>query len=61
MEKNNMTVEQSYEILEDFFVANQIEDPLSGMELMVKHFKQLSQLEQQALLTFVAEGSKKTV
>lgn len=56
-----MTVEQSYEILEDFFVANQIEDPLSGMELMVKHFKQLSQLEQQALLTFVAEGSKKTV
>ena len=61
MEKNNMSIDQSFEILEDFFVANQVVDPLCGMELMVKHFKQLSQLEQQALLTFMAEGSKKTV
>lgn len=56
-----MSIEQSFEVLEDFFVANQVADPLSGMELMVRHFKQLSELEQQALLTFMAEGSKKTV
>ena len=61
MQKNDMTIEQSFEVLEDFFVANQVADPLAGMELMVRHFKQLSKLEQQALLTFVAEGSKKTV
>jgi hypothetical protein len=61
MEKNNMNIEQSFEIIEDFFVANQITDPLTGMEVMVKHFKQLSELEQQALVTFMAEGSKKTV
>ena len=56
-----MNIEQSCEIIEDFFAANQVADPLSGMELMVRHFKQLSQQEQQALLTFMAEGSKKTV
>jgi hypothetical protein len=61
MEKNNMNIEQSFEIIEDFFVANQITDPLTGMEVMVKHFKQLCELEQQALVTFMAEGSKKTV
>ena len=61
MEKNNMEIEQCFEIIEDFFVANQITDPLTGMEIMVKHFKQLSQLEQQALVTFMATSSKKTV
>jgi hypothetical protein len=61
MTKHNPTIEQSLEIIEDFFVANQVSDPLTGMEIMVKHFKQLSELEQQALLTFMAYGSKKTV
>ena len=56
-----MNIEQSFEIIEDFFAANQITDPLAGMEIMVNHFKQLSKLEQQALITFMAEGSEKTV
>ena len=56
-----MIIEQALEIIEDFFVANQVTDPLKGMEIMVTHFKQLSKQEQQALLTFMAEGSKKTV
>jgi hypothetical protein len=60
MQKNTVTIEQSLEIIEDFFVANQIVDPLTGMEIMVTHFKQLSKLEQQALLTFMEYGSKKT-
>jgi hypothetical protein len=60
MDKNSMTIDQSCEILQGFFIANQVIDPLSGMELMVKHFKQLSVLEKQALLTFMAEGNKKT-
>ncbi len=56
-----MIIEQALEIIEDFFVANQVTDPLKGMEIMVKHFKQLSEQEQQALLTFMAEGGEKTV
>jgi hypothetical protein len=61
MEKNNITIEQAFEIIEDFFAANQIEDPLSGMELMVKHYKQLNKQEQAALATFMAASRKKTV
>jgi hypothetical protein len=56
-----MIIEQALEIIEDFFAANQVSDPLSGMELMVQHFKQLSQLEQQALITFMDYGTEKTV
>ena len=56
-----MIIEQALEIIEDFFTANQIVDPLTGMEIMVKHFKQLSELEQQALIAFMDYGSKKTV
>ena len=57
----NQTIEQAFEIIEDFFVANQVTDPLTGMEIMVKNFKQLSQTEQQALVTFMAASCKKTV
>ncbi|CAB4137983.1 hypothetical protein UFOVP328_176 [uncultured Caudovirales phage] len=56
----DQTLTQAFEIIEDFFIANQIDDPLSGIELMVGHFKQLSQLEQQALITFM-DATKKTV
>jgi hypothetical protein len=56
-----MIIEQALEIIEDFFTANQVSDPLTGMELMVKHFKQLNQQEQQALIAFMEYGSKKTV
>jgi len=61
MKKNNMSIEQSFKVLEDFFVVNQIEDPLKGMELMVGHFKQLNKQEQQALITFMDASRKKTV
>ena len=61
MEKNNITIEQAFEIIEDFFAANQIEDPLKGMEIMVAHYKQLSKQEQDALVTFMAASRKKTV
>jgi hypothetical protein len=56
-----MIIEQAFEIIEDFFIANQIEDPLTGMEVMVTHYKQLSQQEQQALATFMDASRKKTV
>jgi hypothetical protein len=61
MEKNNITIEQAFEIIEDFFVANQVTDPLTGMELMVKHFKQLNKQEQAALATFMATSREKTI
>ena len=56
-----MSIEQSFKVLEDFFVVNQIEDPLKGMELMVGHFKQLNKQEQQALITFMDASREKTV
>ncbi len=61
MEKHNITIEQAFEIIEDFFEANQVTDPLTGMELMVKHYKQLNKQEQAALVTFMATSRKKTV
>ena len=61
MEKNNMAIEQAFEIIEDFFAANQVIDPLTGMELMVKHYKQLNKQEQAALVTFMAASREKTV
>jgi len=56
-----MLIEQAFEIIEDFFAANQVTDPLTGMELMVKHYKQLNKQEQQALVTFMAASREKTV
>jgi hypothetical protein len=56
-----MFIEQAFEIIEDFFIANQIEDPLTGMEIMVAHYKQLSKQEQAALATFMDASKKKTV
>ena len=52
---------QAFEIIEDFFAANHIEDPLTGMEVMVAHYKQLSKTEQAALATFMDASRKKTV
>jgi hypothetical protein len=57
----DQTLTQAFEIIEDFFVANQVTDPLSGMELMVKHYKQLNKQEQAALVTFMAASREKTV
>ena len=57
----NQTLEQAFEIIEDFFVANQIEDPLLGMEVMVANYKKLSKTEQAALATFMDASRKKTV
>jgi hypothetical protein len=55
------TLEQAFEIIEDFFAANQIVDPLKGIEVMVAHYKQLSKPEQQALATFMAASREKTI
>jgi hypothetical protein len=57
----NQTLEQAFEIIEDFFAANHIEDPLLGMEVMVAHYKQLTKTEQTALATFMDASRKKTV
>jgi hypothetical protein len=57
----DQSLTQAFEIIEDFFAANHIEDPLSGMEIMVAHYKQLSKIEQQALATFMDASRKKTV
>lgn len=56
-----MIIEQAFEIIEDFFVANQVTDPLKGMEIMVTHYKQLSKQEQEALVTFMAASCEKTL
>ncbi len=54
-------LEQAFEIIEDFFAANHIEDPLTGMEVMVANYKKLSKTEQAALATFMDASRKKTV
>lgn len=56
-----MIIEQAFEIIEDFFVANQIDDPLRGMEVMVSNYKKLSPSEQEALVAFMAASREKTV
>jgi hypothetical protein len=56
-----MIIEQAFEIIEDFFAANHIEDPLTGMEIMVANYKQLNKQEQEALVTFMAASREKTV
>jgi hypothetical protein len=57
----SQSLTQAFEIIEDFFAANHIEDPLTGIEVMVAHYKQLSKTEQQALATFMDASRKKTV
>ena len=56
-----MIIEQAFEIIEDFFVANQIIDPLKGMEIMVSNYKKLNKQEQEALIAFMAASREKTV
>jgi hypothetical protein len=57
----DQTLMQAFEIIEDFFAANHIEDPLLGMEVMVANYKKLSSTEQQALATFMDASRKKVV
>ncbi len=56
-----MIIEQAFEIIEDFFAANQVTDPLQGMEIMVANYKRLTKQEQAALATFMDASRKKTV
>jgi hypothetical protein len=57
----DQTLTQAFEIIEDFFKANQVTDPLKGMEIMVANYKQLNKQEQQALVTFMEASCEKTV
>jgi hypothetical protein len=57
----DQTLTQAFEIIEDFFEANHIEDPLLGMEVMVANYKKLSKIERDALATFMDASRKKTV
>ena len=52
-----MNLEKSVDIILDFAQANQV-DPLQGIELMVKHFRQLSALELRAIRVFIEESAK---
>jgi hypothetical protein len=54
---NNITLETACEIIYDFSNANSV-DALTGVELMVKYFKQLSQVERKALVMFMDETAK---
>jgi hypothetical protein len=45
-------LEEACEVIYRFADANQT-DPLTGVELMVKYFKQLSLKEQQSLVVFM--------
>jgi hypothetical protein len=45
-------LEEACEVIYRFAEANQI-DPLTGIELMVKYYKQLSPKEQQSLVIFM--------
>lgn len=45
-------LEEACDVIYRFADANQT-DPLTGIELMVKHFKQLSPKEQQSLAVFM--------
>lgn len=52
-----MNLETAVDTILDFSQANQV-DPLRGIELMVKHFRQLSAREQRALTVFMDETAK---
>ena len=52
-----MNLNTAVDIILDFSVANHV-DPLRGIELMVKHFRQLSPLEIRAIRTFMDESKQ---
>ena len=52
-----MNLEKSVDIILDFAEANNV-DPLQGIELMVKHFRQLSPQELRAIRVFMEESAK---
>jgi len=52
-----MNVETAIDTILTFSDANQT-DPLTGIELMVKYYKQLSPKEQQSLVIFMDETKK---
>jgi hypothetical protein len=47
-----ISIEEACDVIYQFADANQT-DPLTGIELMVKYFKQLSPKEQQSLMVFM--------
>ena len=53
-----MTLDEACIIIENFVVANNL-DPLSGIELMTKYFKQIAIHERQALIVFMEETKSK--
>ena len=52
-----MNLETAVDTILDFSLANQT-DPLTGIELMVKYYKQLSLFEQKSLSVFMEETKK---
>ena len=52
-----MDINEACETIELFAEVNHL-DPLSGIEVMVKYFKQLSLHERNALITFMEETKK---
>ena len=54
-----MTLEESFEVLESFAVANQL-DSLTAMEVMAKNYRKLSNTERQAIGVFL-DASKGVV
>jgi len=52
-----MNLETAVDTILDFSLANQV-DPLRGIELMVKHFRQLSPQELRAIRVFMEESAK---
>lgn len=53
----NMSIEESCEIIEDFCTANRV-DALTGMELMVKHWIKLNRWERTAVTVFMSHTKK---
>ena len=52
-----MDIQDAYNAIQAFSEANQV-DELTGIELMVKYYKQLSIRERLALNTFMEESKK---
>ncbi len=52
-----MDIETAYDAIQAFAEANQV-DELTGVELMVKYYRQLSLREQTALHTFMEETKR---
>jgi hypothetical protein len=52
-----MNIDEACDVLELFALANNL-DPLTGVEVMTKYFKQISQLERTALIVFMDETKK---